>query len=440
MLSQLLIFLPCSVCIAWVLAYSLLKHNVASYKRLRWTLLFAILYFFTDSCYEYAGASTNTLAITQLLGQFAAPCMLPFMWAYLASLKKETTNMFLGAFWISAPVTLLVSSLLLYAIMGLDGVHEYLESYGTMKPMPDANNTVQVLQVIISGYLFRLILLLEVITFALYVHKSARASEFSFKEIWLFAKGKGKIDPINLQYFNFMLILILCVIKVFFIRSFLVERQWIAIIMGILSSGVITLTAFFALFTEWKRISLALTQRSLIPPEMLSYSETPLSEEEILMIKKVNANHLLEEDHEPSVPESVPEAEEVDDESELEMPSEEHHEALLAKFEEVMIGEQKFLTPGITINDIAQLIGSNKTYVSRLVNSTFKMAFPDYLNNLRIDYAEEYILHHKDAKQSEIAEACGFPNASAFNNTFKKFTGMTPRIWLMTHDVKKKNN
>lgn len=199
--------------------------------------------------------------------------------------------------------------------------------------------------------------------------------------------------------------------------------------MGILSSGVITLTAFFALFTEWKRISLALTQRSLIPPEMLSYSETPLSEEEIGMIKAAKAfiiknpdeevSQLLDEVQEPN----NTEAEESSDENDMFI--DEQHEAL---------------TPGITINDIAQLIGSNKTYVSRLVNSTFKMAFPDYLNNLRIDYAEEYILHHKYAKQSEIAEACGFPNASAFNNTFKKFTGMTPRIWLMTHDVKKKNN
>ena len=51
-----------------------------------------------------------------------------------------------------------------------------------------------------------------------------------------------------------------------------------------------------------------------------------------------------------------------------------------------------------------------------------------------MDYAEQYIVAHRDAKQAEIATACGFISASSFNNTFKKVTGMTPKIWLATFD------
>ena len=53
-------------------------------------------------------------------------------------------------------------------------------------------------------------------------------------------------------------------------------------------------------------------------------------------------------------------------------------------------------------------------------------------NTLRIDYAEQYLIHNKGAKQTDIAAACGFPNASSFNNIFKKITGVTPKIWLAT--------
>ena len=107
-------------------------------------------------------------------------------------------------------------------------------------------------------------------------------------------------------------------------------------------------------------------------------------------------------------------------------------EKLRIRFEDLIVTEQLFLKQGIRISDIATMLETNRTYVSRLVNNTYNMSFSDYMNTLRIDYAEQYLLHHKDAKQSDIAEACGFPNASAFNNVFKKITGVTPKVWLAT--------
>ena len=107
-------------------------------------------------------------------------------------------------------------------------------------------------------------------------------------------------------------------------------------------------------------------------------------------------------------------------------------ENLRIRFEDLIVTEQLFLKQGIRISDIATMLETNRTYVSRLVNNTYNMSFSDYMNTLRIDYAEQYLMHHKDAKQSDIAEACGFPNASAFNNVFKKITGVTPKVWLAT--------
>ena len=108
-------------------------------------------------------------------------------------------------------------------------------------------------------------------------------------------------------------------------------------------------------------------------------------------------------------------------------------ESLRIRFEDLIVTEQLFLKQGIRISDIASMLETNRTYVSRLVNNTYNMSFSDYINTLRIDYAEQYLLHNRDAKQSDIAAACGFPNASAFNNVFKKITGVTPKIWLATN-------
>jgi AraC-like DNA-binding protein len=95
----------------------------------------------------------------------------------------------------------------------------------------------------------------------------------------------------------------------------------------------------------------------------------------------------------------------------------------------MMIDEQAFLHPSLTLSDVAERLHSNKTYVSKMVNHTYNMGFPEVLNILRIDYAEQYIISHRDATQEEIAKACGFLSASSLNSTFKRITGYTPKVW-----------
>ena len=96
----------------------------------------------------------------------------------------------------------------------------------------------------------------------------------------------------------------------------------------------------------------------------------------------------------------------------------------------LMLREQVFREPGLTLTGLAGRMHTNKTYVSRLVNNTYGMAFPDLLDSLRTEYAKKYILAHPGARQAEIAAASGFSGASAFNSTFKRITGMTPGEWL----------
>ena len=106
---------------------------------------------------------------------------------------------------------------------------------------------------------------------------------------------------------------------------------------------------------------------------------------------------------------------------------------LRVKFEKLIINNKYYLKPGITIADVASELGTNRTYISRLVNNVYDMGFKDYINTLRISYAQKYLRENKNVKQSEIATVCGFPNASTFNNSFKKKTGVTPKIWVATN-------
>ena len=108
-------------------------------------------------------------------------------------------------------------------------------------------------------------------------------------------------------------------------------------------------------------------------------------------------------------------------------------EMLKTRFENLILSQQLYLKQGIRVSDITTQLGTNRTYISRLVNTTYDMSFSDYINSLRIEYAKEYLLTHSHLKQAQIATDCGFPNASAFNNIFKRLTGVTPKIWIVTN-------
>ena len=89
-----------------------------------------------------------------------------------------------------------------------------------------------------------------------------------------------------------------------------------------------------------------------------------------------------------------------------------------------------FLQPRLTLEDVAERLGTNKFYISKMVNNNFGMGFPELINILRVDFAEQYMMEHGNAKQEEIARQSGFLSASSFNTIFKKVTGVTPKVWM----------
>jgi YesN/AraC family two-component response regulator len=105
-------------------------------------------------------------------------------------------------------------------------------------------------------------------------------------------------------------------------------------------------------------------------------------------------------------------------------------DSLLARFQALMQQERLFLQPSLSLTDVADRLHTNKTYISKLVNSTYGVSFPDFLNALRVDYAQQYLLEHREARQDDVAKASGFLSASSFNIIFKKVAGMTPKMWL----------
>ncbi|MEA4917647.1 AraC family transcriptional regulator [Proteiniphilum sp.] len=102
----------------------------------------------------------------------------------------------------------------------------------------------------------------------------------------------------------------------------------------------------------------------------------------------------------------------------------------ITKRQLIQLMEEKklFTNPELRITDIALILGTNRTYISRIVNEEMETNFCDWINSYRIDYAVNIM---NDPKQNhlsalQVSEISGFSSVSAFYRVFKEKQGISP--------------
>lgn len=102
---------------------------------------------------------------------------------------------------------------------------------------------------------------------------------------------------------------------------------------------------------------------------------------------------------------------------------------LLSHINDVMSNMEAISSPDFSLQTLADMVGSNTSYVSRVINNSYHKNFKTLLNETRIREACHKLA---DRQQYEgytmqvIYEAVGYRNASSFIRAFKKVYNMTP--------------
>ncbi|MNB63315.1 putative response regulatory protein [compost metagenome] len=76
---------------------------------------------------------------------------------------------------------------------------------------------------------------------------------------------------------------------------------------------------------------------------------------------------------------------------------------------------------------LAETVGMNASYLSRLFKYKTGQTITDYLIGIRIGRAKLLLREHPDLKNYEIAEKVGYNDPVYFNKLFKKMCGVTPK-------------
>lgn len=80
----------------------------------------------------------------------------------------------------------------------------------------------------------------------------------------------------------------------------------------------------------------------------------------------------------------------------------------------------------LSLNEIANAVNYNSTYLSRLFHQITGESISQYIIREKIAKAEDYLAHSSESIQN-IAEKLGFESSQYFSLVFKKNTGLSPR-------------
>lgn len=108
--------------------------------------------------------------------------------------------------------------------------------------------------------------------------------------------------------------------------------------------------------------------------------------------------------------------------------SNQRQKEILLGFIELMDDKKVYLMPGINLNIIAEMIETNRQYLSQTINNYYHQNFNQIINTLRIRDAKLLLIEDKFEKYTieSIAESVGFKNRTSFISAFKKVCGKTP--------------
>ena len=109
-------------------------------------------------------------------------------------------------------------------------------------------------------------------------------------------------------------------------------------------------------------------------------------------------------------------------------PSKSTKNQLFHRIYQLMVKEQVYTKPDITVEYLSKQLSSNTKYISKAIKEETGMNFNTFINTFRIEEAKRILRDKISSTWSldAVAEQSGFNNTTSFFQAFKKNTGLTP--------------
>lgn len=119
--------------------------------------------------------------------------------------------------------------------------------------------------------------------------------------------------------------------------------------------------------------------------------------------------------------------------------SEEKSRNLFDGLENLMKNDKVYRDADLTIEKLAQMLNTNRSYLSQVINESSQLSYSAYINNYRIKEAIELLSNpENDEPIKAIAISIGYNSLSNFFTIFKNKVGMSPSAYRENVQLLKK--
>jgi len=102
------------------------------------------------------------------------------------------------------------------------------------------------------------------------------------------------------------------------------------------------------------------------------------------------------------------------------------------KVDEIARFIREHYNDNLTLSSLSSLFFIQKEYLSRIFKEVTSVTLTEYIHIQRIKQAKE-ILENSNATITQVSEAVGYDSITYFEKSFKKYAGMSPLKYRITH-------
>ncbi len=102
-----------------------------------------------------------------------------------------------------------------------------------------------------------------------------------------------------------------------------------------------------------------------------------------------------------------------------------YEKRLKAKLEKLFTEEKLFKSPFLKIWEVSKLLGTNRTYVSRMINNEYGQNFCNFVNNYRVKHVKQLLKENPSLTNDQIVELSGFGSINSLYRAFQNIEGIS---------------
>lgn len=404
MLGIFIIQLPFSVCAVWCLLILCKRHKSTSDRLIMWVMGLLAATFFCGSHHMDPNPDYRLLAIYDVILNFTSLAVFPIICLYIRSCYEDRELTWVPYLSTLPSLLVLVLSITLTGILGLSRSAMIIEMIHSGVLVRSSLSSLENSYVSLTYQFYYILFFISLSISLVYVFSRLFTGKFKFKHIIAFLRSEKSSFIANVICLFFVIFFILWGVSVLFSTVFHDSLSiW---------SSLWSLTASVVLFLVGYVTAVPALPGGYINLDRLRHPFTTMRQSTQEFLQGIDSGPMA------GVATSG-------------------YDKIMDSFKQHMDNENGFLNPSLTIEEIARVLNTNRTYVSKLVNLYYGMTFRDYVNMKRLEFSKQLMTDEPDASLDYIAAKSGFQSSTQFIRKFRETEGLTPTVWKATLRQKK---